>query len=186
MHAIQYIKGVGKERAKVLNRLGIKTVKDALYYLPKRYEDRRYIRSIAQLRYGSTETVKARIISIELIERKNLKILELTLSDGSGVLKAKWFNQPYLKKLFRNQQELILSGIVKRNSFWGIGFEMENPEYEFYEEDDEPIHTSRIVPVYGLTKGITQRQMRRIMFSVVNDHIASIEDPVPEDILKGI
>ncbi len=184
MHAIQYIKGVGKERAKVLNRLGIKTVKDALYYLPRRYEDRRYIKPIAQLRYGNIETVKARIVSIELIERRNLKILEVTLSDGSGVIKAKWFNQPYLKKLFHNQQELILSGIVKRNSFWGIGFEMENPEYEFYEEDDEPIHTSRIVPVYSLTKGITQRQMRRIMFSVINDHITSIEDPVPEDILK--
>jgi ATP-dependent DNA helicase RecG len=184
MHAIQYIKGVGKERAKILEKLGIKTVKDAFYYLPKRYEDRRFLRPIAQLRYGSIETVKAKIVSIEVIERKNLKILELTLSDGSGVLKAKWFNQPYLKKLFKNGQELILSGMVKRNSFWGIGFEMENPEYEFFEEDDEPIHTSRIVPLYSLTKGITQRQLRRIMFSLVSEYSGSIEDPLPDEVLR--
>ncbi len=184
MNSIQYVKGVGRERAKLLEKLGIKSLKDAFYYLPKRYEDRRFLRSIAQLRYGKIETVKARIVSVELIERKRLKILELTLSDGSGVLRAKWFNQPYLKKVFQQNQELILSGIVKRNSFWGIGFEMENPEYEFIEEGDELIHTSRIVPVYGLTKGITQRQMRRIMFSVVNEHADSIEDCMPEEILK--
>lgn len=184
MNSIQYVKGVGRERAKILEKLGIKSLKDAFYYLPKRYEDRRFLKSIAQLRYGKIETVKARIVSVELIERKRLKILELTLSDGSGVLKAKWFNQPYLKKVFQQNQELILSGLVKRNSFWGIGFEMENPDYEFIEEGDELIHTSRIVPVYGLTKGITQRQMRRIMFSVVNEHADFIEDCMPEEILK--
>ncbi len=184
MNSIQYIKGVGKERARILQKLGIKTLKDAFYYLPKRYEDRRFLRPIAQLRYGKTETVKARIVSVELIEKKSLKILEMTLSDGTGVLRAKWFNQPYLKKVFQQAEELILSGIVKRNSFWGIGFEMENPDYEFIEEGDEFIHTSRIVPVYGLTKGITQRQMRRIMFSVVSDHADSIEDFMPEEILK--
>ncbi|MFN3740159.1 MAG: ATP-dependent DNA helicase RecG [Thermodesulfovibrionales bacterium] len=184
MNSIQYVKGVGKERAKILEKLGIKSLKDAFYYLPRRYEDRRFLRTIAQLRYGKIETVRARIVSVELIERKGLKILELTLSDGSGVLKAKWFNQPYLKKVFQQNQELILSGIVKRNTFWGIGFEMENPEYEFIEEGDELIHTSRIVPVYSLTKGITQRQMRRIMFSVVNEHVDSIEDFMPKEILK--
>lgn len=185
-HSIQYIKGVGRERAKILEKLGIRTLKDAFYYLPRRYEDRRFLRPIAQLRYGKTETVKTKIASVELIERKGLKILELTLSDGTGVLKAKWFNQPYLKKVFKPGQELIVSGLVKRNNFWGIGFEMENPDYEFIEEDDETVHTARIVPVYSLTKGITQRQLRRIMFSVVNEHSHSIEDFLPEGLLREI
>ncbi|MCX7794511.1 MAG: ATP-dependent DNA helicase RecG [Thermodesulfovibrionales bacterium] len=184
--SIQYIKGVGKERAKILEKLGIRTLKDAFYYLPRRYEDRRFLRPIARLRYGKIETVRAKIASVELIEKKGLKILELTLSDGTGVLKAKWFNQPYLKKIFKPGQELMVSAPVKRNAFWGIGFEMENPDYEFVEEDDETIHTARIVPVYGLTKGITQRQMRRIMFSVVNDHSSSIEDFLPQDIIKEL
>ncbi len=182
--SIQYIRGVGRERSKIFQKLGITTVKDALYYLPRRYEDRRFLRSIASLRYGEIETVKARVVSVELIERKGLKILELTMSDGTGVLKAKWFNQPYLKRLFNPGQELILSGRVERNTFWGIGFEMENPEYEFYEGDDELIHTSRIVPVYSLTKGITQRQMRRIMFSLVNDYAGHIKEHLPQEILR--
>lgn len=182
---VQYVKGVGQERAKILQKLGIKTIRDALYYLPRRYEDRRTLRPIARLRYGATETVKAQIVSVELIERKGLKILELTLSDGSGILKAKWFNQPYLKKIFHEKQELILSGVVKRNSFWGTGFEMENPDYEFHDPDDELIHTARIVPLYGLTKGITQRQMRRIMFSIVHEHVKDIPDPIPVEILNG-
>lgn len=183
---IQYIKGVGPQRARLLNRLEIRTAEDAIYYLPYRYEDRRNIKKITNLRYGQIETAIGKVISAEVIRlpKGNLKIFELTVSDGSGLLKGKWFNQAFMKKNFKIGQEVVLSGVVKRNPYWGIGFEIDNPEYEFVSDDgDAFIHTSRIVPVYRTTGGLSARQLRSIMFGVLNACIEHVYDPIPHDIL---
>lgn len=195
---IQYAKGVGPKRAKLLNRLGIATVKDALYYFPYRYVDRSNPEKISELRYGNVETVIGKIVSAEIIHlpRKDIKIFELVINDGSGLLKGKWFNQPFMKKNFKVGQEVILCGTIKRNTYWGIGFEMDNPEYEVLDDPecvrDEPgmksgedslIHTKRIVPIYKVTSGLSVRQMRSIMFNIVNSHISDIIDPIPGEIL---
>jgi ATP-dependent DNA helicase RecG len=183
---IQYIKGVGPQRDKLLSRLGIKTVSDALYYLPYRYEDRSNLKKICELQYGNVETVAGKVISAEVIKlhRKNLKLFELTLNDGSGLLKGKWFNQPFMKKNFKVGQELMLCGTVKRNPYWGIGFEMDNPEYEIISDDDSFIHTNRVVPVYRTTSGLSVRQIRSIMFNLIHTCIKDVCDPVPGEILK--
>jgi ATP-dependent DNA helicase RecG len=197
---IQYIKGVGPQRVKLLSRLGINTVKDALYYLPCRYEDRSNLKKISDLRYSSVETITGKVISAELIRLpgKNLKIFELTVNDGSGLLKGKWFNQPFMKKNFKVGQEVILCGTVKRNPYWGIGFEMDNPEYEILNNtvetpgtsqfrqsrDDSLIHTNRVVPVYKATSGLSVRQIRSIMFNLIHSHIGDITDPIPAEIRK--
>lgn len=183
---IQYIKGVGPNRARLLSRLNIKTVRDALYYLPYRYEDRRDIKKMCRLTYGKLETATGRIISMDIIQprRGGLKIFELVISDGSGVLKGKWFNQPFMKKYFKVGDEVILSGVVKANSYWGTGFEIDNPEYELVDDDTENlIHTSRIVPVYRATSGMSVRILRGIMFNVLNQCTENIRDTVPADIL---
>lgn len=183
---IQYIKGVGPNRARLLSRLNIKTVRDALYYLPYRYEDRRDIKKICSLIYGKLETATGRITSMDIIQprRGRLKIFELVISDGSGVLKGKWFNQPFMKKYFKVGDEVILSGVVKPNSYWGTGFEIDNPEYELVDDDTENlIHTSRIVPVYRATSGMSVRILRGIMFNVLNQCTENISDTVPADIL---
>ncbi|MEW6215440.1 MAG: ATP-dependent DNA helicase RecG [Nitrospirota bacterium] len=190
---IQYIKGVGPQRARLLSRLGIKTVKDALYYLPYRYEDRSNIRKISDLRYGNVETVSGKVISAEVIrlQGRNLKIFELTVNDGSGLLKGKWFNQPFMKKNFKVGHEVLLCGTVKRNPYWGIGFEMDNPEYEIISNvvatrsrDDSLIHTNRVVPVYRVTSGLSVRQIRSIMFNLINTCIKDVYDPIPMEILR--
>jgi ATP-dependent DNA helicase RecG len=190
---IQYIKGVGPQRVKLLSRLGIKTARDALYYLPYRYEDRSNLKKISDLQYGTTETVTGKVISAEVIRipRRNLKIFELTLNDGSGLLRGKWFNQPFMKNNFKVGQEVVLCGAVKRNPYLGIGFEMENPEYEIVGDgpstqsrDDAFIHSNRVVPVYRTTSGLSVRQFRSIMFNLTNICIADISDPIPPDILK--
>lgn len=180
---IQYAKGVGPHRARLLTRLGIKNVKDALYYLPYRYEDRRNIKKISQLTSGGIETAIGKVISMGIVNIPNskLKIFEIILSDGSGVLKGKWFNQPYMKRLFKTGQEVILSGTVK---YWRAVPEIDNPEYEFIDDDTENfIHTSRIVPVYRTTAGMSVRVLRGIMFSVINTFSEQIKDAIPDDIL---
>ncbi|MBI3377252.1 MAG: ATP-dependent DNA helicase RecG [Nitrospirae bacterium] len=183
---VQYIKGVGPRRAKLLNTLGIKTAEEALYYLPYRYEDRKNIKKISALGYGRLETVIGKVVAAEVIKlpRRNMKLFELTVSDGSGLVKGKWFNQPFLKKNFEEGQEVILSGIVKRNPYRGIGFEFDNPEYEFVTDDaDAFIHTARIVPVYRTTAGLSVRQLRAIMFNLINTCIKEVSDNMPEEIL---
>jgi ATP-dependent DNA helicase RecG len=181
---IQHIKGIGPQRARLLGRLNIGNVREALYYLPYRYEDREGIRKISQVQQGRLETVIGRVIRADTItfSKSRSKLFELTISDGTGILKGKWFNQPYMKRQFRAGQEVILSGIVKRDIYRGTGFEIDNPEYEFAEDDSESlIHTSRIVPVYRTTSGISVRVLRSILFNVVNAYAGCIEDHLPKE-----
>lgn len=96
---IQYLKGVGPKKANLLKKLGIQTVKDALYYLPSQYEDRRNKKNIFDIKPGEIVTVEGHIVQINEIKTKtNLSIIEAIISDATGYLRAKWFNQLYLKK----------------------------------------------------------------------------------------
>src|SRR5271169_6128021 len=99
---VQYVKGVGPQRARLLARLGIITFRDALFHLPYRYEDRSTLIKIAQLSPAQLNTIAGKVVSAEIItpnpRRPRLRLFELAITDGSGVLKAKWFNQVYLKK----------------------------------------------------------------------------------------
>ncbi len=193
---VQYIKGVGPQRARLLARLGIKTIRDALFYLPYRYEDRSSTKKIAHLRPEELNAVTGKILKADVItpnpRRPKLKIFELIISDGSGIIRGKWFNQLYLKKLFKPGQEVVLYGTVKYN-YWGTGFEIINPEYEMLDEidNDEPqpnsvqIHTGRIAPIYRLTEGLSQKQIRSIMYSVMNHSVSGLQDPMPHEIIKA-
>lgn len=184
---VQYIKGIGPKRAKSLARLGINTLWDALLYLPFRYEDRRVSGRISDLRYDTFQAVSGRVLSAEVKEtpRGKMKIFELVITDGSGVLTGKWFNQPYLKRLFRVGDRVILSGVVKRNSYWGVGYEMHSPEFEVLEDEDtEQIHSSRIVPVYRSTGGLTTRQLRSMMHAILSHALNGLSEYMPEEILS--
>jgi ATP-dependent DNA helicase RecG len=189
---IQYVKGVGPRRAALLAKLGIETVKDVLFYLPSRYEDRSSIKKITQLTVGQIQTITGKVIKAESApaspRRPRLKILSVVISDGSGALTAKWFNQTYLGKIFRPAQRVVFYGPVKAN-YWGSGFEMVNPEFELIDDDEEDadhINTGRIVPVYGLTEGLSQRQLRSIVHATLAGALAFVSDPMPEDIIKDL
>lgn len=191
---LQYVKGVGPQRALYLARLGINTIRDALFYLPCRYEDRSSLIKIVRLVPDRLNTIAGKVVSADIItpnpRRPRLRLFELVITDGSGVLKAKWFNQAYLKKVFKPGQEVVLYGMIKRN-YWGSGFDMTNPEYEIISSTDEgpeeptadQIHTGRIVPVYHLTEGLSQKQLRNIMHTVVSSAASSVQDTMPQEII---
>jgi len=192
---IQFIKGVGPHRASLLARLGIETVKDALFYLPYRYEDRSSINKIVHLSPDENATIIGKVLKAGIITpgfgKSRLKIFELIVTDGSGILRAKWFNRIYMNKIFKSGMEVVLYGQVK-TGFRGTGFEIINPEYEILPdgpaegEDDTPqIHIGRIVPVYRLTEGLSQRQLRNIMYTVVCRAAPLADDPVPQGIISG-
>ncbi len=196
---VQYVKGVGPQRARHLERLGINIVRDALFYLPHRYEDRSSLIHISQFAAHQLDNrltaITGKIVSGEVTtpnpRRPRLRLFELVISDGSGIFKAKWFNQVYLKKIFKPGQEVVLYGTVKHN-YWGTGFEMTNPEYEIIDDGDDDstrspadqIHTGRVVPVYHLTEGLSQKQLRTILHTIVTNAVPSIQDTMPQEIIE--
>lgn len=181
--SIQFVKGVGPHKARLLASLGISTITEAFHYLPFRYEDRSDFKPITNLQPNSRETVSGTIVSLKT-KGKRLSILEVVITDNAGYLKITWFNQPYLKKTFRMGQTLVVSGMIKQNTRDLPQLTMESPEYETLPDDaDALIHTGRIVPFYRLTEGISQKQFRKIMFSIIGEYTEHLRDPLPVDLL---
>jgi ATP-dependent DNA helicase RecG len=181
---IRCLRGIGPRRAELLGRMGIRTVRDALYYLPCRYEDRTSIRNICDIRAGFRETVRGTVISTALKgPPRGMRIFSAVINDGTGVLQAQWFNQPYMKKNFPVGREVLLSGQVKMEPRFRHGLTIDSPEYELIDgESESAVHAGRVVPLYRLTGGISAKQFRKIMFDIVNAHLADLEDPVPGQI----
>ena len=174
----RYIKGVGPKKFQLINKLGIKTIKDLLFYFPRRHEDRSKFLSIAEIksRLDQFHTIKGRIQSSSIFRTKTgITIFQLAVSDSTGTVYATWFNQPYMKKYFKAGDNVILYGKVQRRQRLQINV----PEYELItDDDDEPIHTGRIVPIYPLVENVRQRMLRSVINSCVEEYAARLEDPM--------
>ncbi|MBW2675169.1 MAG: ATP-dependent DNA helicase RecG, partial [Deltaproteobacteria bacterium] len=181
---VQYIKGVGPKVSALLGRKGLKNVEDMLYFLPRRYEDRRHIQSISSVTVGARETVVGKVTDVNVRRYRSRRVLEVTISDATGLLTAKWFqgNFSYLTKRFKSGERIILTGEVKG---FLLGKEMLHPDYEILDEsDDELMHFKRIVPIYSETEGLHQKYIRRIMMRVVTEYSHCISSPIPEEICR--
>lgn len=180
---LQFVKGVGPQRAKLLGKLGLETVDDALFQLPVRHEDRSHLVPLRSIAPAEALTATGIVAGISPAPHGRARApLQVLLQDGSGFLNAIWFNQPYLERLFKRGQRLIVHGKVQP---YGRGpLQMHVKDFEIAEEcADENLHTGRLVPVYGLTRGLTQRPMRTLMKRLVEDHSDSLEETLPPALL---
>ncbi|MDD5449183.1 MAG: ATP-dependent DNA helicase RecG [Candidatus Omnitrophica bacterium] len=176
---VQYIKGVGPKRAELLNKVGLRTVEDILYNLPRRYEDRSQFTPISKAVIGEYHTLQGQVLTFGLKKtRRGMSIFQAAIDDGTGVIHAMWFNRPFIKKYFKVGQKIILYGKVDRHEVMAIN----QPEYEILDEDkdfDESAHIGRIVPIYPLTKELNQRFIRALTKVTVERYSRSLSEALP-------
>jgi len=183
---IENLTRVGKTTAARLKKLGLQTVEDLVYHFPFRYEDYSELKQIVDLVPDEVVTVKGRVdlIANRRSSRKRMIITECLVTDETGSLKVVWFNQPFIGKTLKPGDDIYLSGKVDIDKY---GTQMVSPGYERSlrqaQGDNSNIHTARIVPVYNLTMGITEKQIR-FLLSQVLPLIKKIPEILPAQIVS--
>ncbi len=175
---IRRLKNVGEIYAKRLHRLGIYTISDLIYHFPRRYDDYSKLKTISQLVYGEEVTLILTVCEVKTREaRGGLKITTVLLADLTGTIQVTYFNQPWLQQQFRSGRRIVISGRVDQD----LG-RLTLKQTDWEPLSNELVHTARIVPVYPLTEGLTNRWLRRLIHSVVEHWAAQIPDALPETI----
>ena len=183
---IRFAKGVGPKRALLLERLGIRTIEDALWCLPWRYEDRSHIVSISQLVPGEKATIAGTIhqAGLRRTRRRNMTLFTMSVRDETGAVEVVFFNQSYLGDVLQNGLRVVLSGPVMPHPR-KAGLQMRTPQYEVVDEDEDLLlHVGRIVPVYHETRGLSSRHLRRIMWGLLEEYGSGLQDPLPSRLLR--
>jgi ATP-dependent DNA helicase RecG len=184
---IQYVKGVGPQLAKRFEKKGILTVEDALYFLPRCYEDRRNLKKISDLNAGRKETGFGEILlsGVAFYQNKKKRVFEVVVGDGSGTATLKWFhgNERYLRERFKKGRQLIFSGDVR---WFNYQREIHHPDIEIVDGDIEKdyLNFKRIVPVYSETEGLYQRTLRRLMNTILEGYADELSSPIPSEITR--
>src|SRR6266568_202368 len=194
-YPVQYIRGVGPKKAEALGRIGIRTVEDAVWMLPWRYEDRSQCRSISSLVPGEAAMIEAQVerTALKVTNFKRRKLVEVAVADPTGRLHLIWFNQAYLAETFHVGQRVMLYGQVKpRNGRW-TDLQMENPVFEILEDAPhsnagELTHMGRIVPIYHAretkSRMMLSDRLRAMMKIIVDQYGQDVLEPLPLDMLR--
>jgi len=179
---IQYVKGVGPRIASLFEKKRVSTVEDLLYFLPRKYEDRRTVKAIAETAEGMRETIVGNITVAQFRGYGATKAFEVIVTDASGQLIATWFkgSSLYLKNTFKVGHKVILTGEVR--NFKGMK-SMIHPDFEVMSEgDDDSLHFRRIVPIYSESEGLHQKTIRRIVHRALSSILPVLESPIPPEI----
>ena len=188
---VQFLKGVGPARAKLLASRGIRTVEDLLYYTPFRYENRTSLTRIRDLVPGQMATVFAKVLTCGLMRtRRGMYIYDLAASDSSGMLRCKWFNATYLEtnKVFHTGQQVFFYGKVDRDRYGTGTMEIIQPQFEIL-PDDEPeggnsLELGRVVPIYESIGALGPRVLRRLMWGALEGIGNEIPDRLPAAVVQ--
>jgi ATP-dependent DNA helicase RecG len=179
---VQFLKGVGPARAELLERLGLNAVRDVLFYFPRDYQDLGDQREVEQLEEGKLQTVRGVIEDIDFRGTSSGGcILGVAVRCKTGYVRALWFNQPFMRDRLQIGQRVMLFGKPK---YEGLVWQMAHPRVETIEDgDDEPV--AKLLPVYPLTEGLLQWQMRKIVRSALDGYVPLLDEVFPDDFLQS-
>lgn len=177
---VRFVKGVGEVRAAQLDRLDIVTVRDLLFTLPRRYEDRRTLTPLGKLKPGEWVCAAGQLRTVNWQQpRYGRGYLEVLLVDEGGSCCCRWFGARHLQSQLAKGDRLVVYGKAARRRGAIV---MEHPDYELVrEEGDESLHVGRIVPVYPLTEQLPQRTMRRILWQAVEKYADEALEVLPPE-----
>ena len=176
---------IGSKRAKAFSNHQIHSIRDLLYYFPRKHLDRTNITQIKNLSWGGKYNIFGYVEAFGERSTRYKKIFQVILSDGTGLITLTWFNSGrYLKKLFKKDDAIAVHGKVD----WYNGFTINHPEFDILDKDDNPVNTGSIIPIYSLTNelraaGIEQRLIRNAILEVFN-FIERISDMFVEPFIK--
>ena len=180
--SVTEIKGIGTKKAQTLNNLGIFTVNDLIEHFPRDYEDRSQVKDIADLTENEENTFFALVSAVpENVHIRKMTVTKVKLSDSTGSVNAVWYNQPFIKNALKKDEEYIFTGVYKKS---GYRREVSSPEFEKAGTDKEILGGGRIVPVYPLTSGISQKVLRSLIKTTLDAVKTQLPEFLPLDMRK--
>jgi ATP-dependent DNA helicase RecG len=186
---IQFVRGVGPKLAKLLSKKGIATIEDALYFLPRDYEDRRRLTPLGSLKPGSFAVVFGKVSRVKPQRMGRKHRLEVVLSDPSGEITLFWFHAyPALLEEFQLENSYVVAGEVRPST---RGLQIAHPEFEKVTEmrNGKPVislNFGRVVPIYSETEGLHQKTLRKVMREAIHTSLPHLQESLPEKLLTDL
>ncbi len=177
---IQFIKGVGPERAQILEKLNLRTAADLLFFFPRSYEDFTQLHKIVELENEQLANLLGTVFDVNVRMSSNgRQILTVTLQQEDQYFKAIWFGQTYMSKRFSVGQRVLVRGKAKLHAG---RFQVNHPKVTWVDDDVDVEETSQLLPVYRLTDGISQPQMRAVVDQAVQDFAGLVQEAFPDSL----
>jgi len=182
--SLQYLKGVGPERAKQLERLGIHNVLDLLQYYPRRYEDRRK-QMIAELTEGEMATIEGRVVAANITNGK-LKVVKLSIDQQGRLFQATWFNQIHILKQYPVGTQVVVTGKVRWKQQMPEVLATDIEKVSVSDPVNVPdLGSQTILPVYSETARLSSKVIRNLIQSVLNQADTGFREVLPKEDLEG-
>src|SRR5258707_2102446 len=174
---VQYVRGVGPQRAELLGRLGLVTVEDLLYFLPRDVLDLTRVSKVAEISEGTSCTVRGRVVDRDARLLTGGRTMSAVLLDCDGqFLRGVWFNQPWMLQKFRDGDVVLFSGKPKKRAG---RWEISHPQIQWLSAEDTEADGG-MFPCYSLTEGLKMHEMRRIMRAAVEDCVDLVPEVLPD------
>ncbi len=177
---VQFVKGIGPQRAELLEKVGIKTLADVLFFFPRKYQDYSNLCRISELRAGQPATVIGVVDDFDQSGGGQRHVVYVLLKQELHYLRAIWFNQPYLLPKLQLGQRILLRGSPRLNQ---QRWEMAQPKISWLGPNQDPVRGS-MLPVYSATEGLNQSDLRRIVRAVIDEYASQLPEVFPDEFLK--
>ncbi len=173
---VRFLKGVGPKRGKYLERLGIKSIFDLFWHIPRNYFNRSVLDNIAALQPGVDANIRGiiRATQASYSVQQNMPVFKAIVQSEEATVSAVWFNQRHIANIIKKGQEIFLTGKVKKS--YGV-LEIHVKEYEILEGKNINF---KILPVYSLTEGLSQKFMRNIILNALHNYLIFYPEIIPD------